>query len=60
MERMCSLILLEIKKKKFMKSLLISMLGMILLLMFFTGINKSIDSSRIVLSTIPYLILANG
>lgn len=60
MERILSIMLLEIKKKKFMKSLSIGILIMIPLLIVFTGINKSIDSSRIVLSTIPYLVLANG
>ncbi|WP_179116553.1 hypothetical protein [Clostridium botulinum] len=60
MERILRIILLEIKKKKFIKSLLISMVVMVPLLILFTGINKSIDSSRIVLSISPYLILANG
>ncbi|KOC32727.1 ABC transporter permease [Clostridium botulinum] len=60
MERILSIIFLEIKKKKFIKSVLLGILLIIPLLILFPMINKNIDSANVILGVIPYIVLANG
>lgn len=64
MERILTVVSLELKRKKFITNILISisMLIPILFLCFIIGksMDISIDISNIVLGTVPYMILGNG